>query len=144
MKNGNQQEPSLKQRYLKVFLVVSVYWFCSIGLVFLNKYLLSSDSLKLNAPLFVTWYQCVVAVALCSACYYAARLYPDWFTFPSLSFDHRISREVLPLSFVFVAMITTNNLCLKYVGVSFYYVGRSLTTVFNVVSCVNLLLYCDY
>lgn len=31
-------------------------------------------------------------------------------------------------------MIAFNNLCLKYVGVSFYYVGRSLTTVFNVVS----------
>lgn len=29
-------------------------------------------------------------------------------------------------------MIATNNLCLKYVGVAFYYVGRSLTTVFNV------------
>ena len=29
-------------------------------------------------------------------------------------------------------MITFNNLCLKYVGVSFYYIGRSLTTVFNV------------
>jgi GDP-fucose transporter C1 len=41
--------------------------------------------------------------------------------------------QVLPLSFVFVAMIAFNNLCLKYVGVSFYYVGRSLTTVFNVV-----------
>ena len=42
--------------------------------------------------------------------------------------------QVLPLSIVFVAMIAFNNLCLKYVGVSFYYVGRSLTTVFNVVS----------
>ena len=40
--------------------------------------------------------------------------------------------QVLPLSIVFVAMITFNNLCLKYVGVSFYYIGRSLTTVFNV------------
>ncbi len=39
---------------------------------------------------------------------------------------------MLPLSVVFVAMITFNNLCLKYVGVSFYYIGRSLTTVFNV------------
>ena len=29
-------------------------------------------------------------------------------------------------------MITLNNLCLKNVGVSFYYIGRSLTTVFNV------------
>ena len=42
--------------------------------------------------------------------------------------------QVLPLSIVFVAMISFNNLCLKYVGVAFYYVGRSLSTVFNVVS----------
>ena len=41
--------------------------------------------------------------------------------------------QVLPLTLIFVAMITMNNLCLKYVGVAFYYVGRSLTTVFNVV-----------
>ena len=34
---------------------------------------------------------------------------------------------------MFTLMIATNNLCLKYVGVPFYYVGRSLTTVFNVV-----------
>lgn len=36
-------------------------------------------------------------------------------------------------------MIVTNNLCLKYVGVAFYYVGRSLTTVFNVVLSYILL-----
>lgn len=30
-------------------------------------------------------------------------------------------------------MISFNNLCLKYVDVSFYFIGRSLTTVFNVV-----------
>ena len=30
-------------------------------------------------------------------------------------------------------MITFNNLCLKFVGVSFYYISRSLTTVFNVI-----------
>lgn len=30
-------------------------------------------------------------------------------------------------------MIATNNLCLKYAGITFYYVGRSLTTVFNVI-----------
>lgn len=45
-----------------------------------------------------------------------------------------LSTQVLPLSVVFVGMITFNNLCLKYLGVSFYNVGRSLTTVFNVVS----------
>lgn len=36
-------------------------------------------------------------------------------------------------------MISSNNLCLKYVGVPFYYIGRSLTTVFNVVFSYVLL-----
>lgn len=31
-------------------------------------------------------------------------------------------------------MIVFNNLTLKYLGIAFYNVGRSLTTVFNVVS----------
>ncbi|XP_076328610.1 GDP-fucose transporter nac isoform X2 [Tachypleus tridentatus] len=47
--------------------------------------------------------------------------------------------QVFPLSFIFVGMISFNNFCLKYVGVPFYYVGRSLTTVFNVVLTYFLL-----
>ena len=41
--------------------------------------------------------------------------------------------QVAPLSLVFVGMIAFNNLTLKLLGVAFYNVGRSLTTVFNVV-----------
>ena len=37
-------------------------------------------------------------------------------------------RQVFPLSVVFVGMITFNNLCLKDVGVSFYYIGRYTVT----------------
>jgi len=40
--------------------------------------------------------------------------------------------QVLPLSILFTGMIALNNLALKYVDVAFYYIGRSLTTVFNV------------
>jgi GDP-fucose transporter C1 len=43
-----------------------------------------------------------------------------------------VAKGVLPLSMIFVAMITFNNLCLKYVEVSFYNVARSLSIVFNV------------
>ena len=46
--------------------------------------------------------------------------------------------QVLPVSLVFVGMIVFNNLTLKYLGVAFYNVGRSLTTVFNVVSVSTL------
>ena len=39
----------------------------------------------------------------------------------------------------YVIMITFNNLCLKSVGISFYYISRSLTTVFNVALTYTIL-----
>ncbi|RXM28850.1 C-Jun-amino-terminal kinase-interacting protein 1 [Acipenser ruthenus] len=117
---------------IKITAVVTLYWFISITMVFLNKYLLDSPALKLDAPLFVTFYQCFVTVILCWCISVFARLCPGYVEFPSVRFDPKISRGVLPLSIVFIGMITFNNLCLKYVGVAFYNVGRSLTTVFNV------------
>jgi len=130
---------TLSQQYARIVLAVSAYWVVSISLVFLNKYLLSSDELKLDAPLFVTFYQCLCSVFLCLLCAAISKRFPGLVSFPDMSIDQKLSREVLPLSFVFVGMITFNNLCLKHVGVSFYYVGRSLTTVFNVV-CTYLIL----
>lgn len=132
----NRENPTKWESYKQVITAVSAYWVFSIGLVFLNKYLLSS--VQLDAPLFITWYQCLVTVFLCLMLSKISKNY-GFFKFPSMPIDAKISREVLPLSVVFVAMISFNNLCLKYVGVSFYYVGRSLTTVFNVV-CTYLIL----
>lgn len=63
-------------------------------MVFLNKYLLSSPDLKLDAPLFVTWYQCVVTVALCWACGTLSQSQPHLITFPAFKPDRKISREV--------------------------------------------------
>ncbi|XP_067849654.1 GDP-fucose transporter 1 isoform X2 [Heptranchias perlo] len=117
---------------IKIACVVILYWFISITMVFLNKYLLDSPDLRLDAPLFVTFFQCVVTVLLCCLLNLLAVLCPNVVVFPSIGFDPKISREVLPLSIVFIGMITFNNLCLKYVGVAFYNIGRSLTTVFNV------------
>lgn len=45
----------------------------------------------------------------------------------------------MPVAILFTSMVSTNNLCLKYVPVSFYYIGRSLTTVFNVLLSYALL-----
>ena len=59
-------EPTLLQSYVKIFTVVSLYWFVSITLVFVNKSLLSGAT-KLEAPLFVTFFQCVVTIVACYA-----------------------------------------------------------------------------
>lgn len=128
---------ALEKQYLVIFAAVSSYWVCSISLVFLNKYLLSS--LELDAPLFITFYQCFFSVMLCLICAQLSASFPGYIKFPKMTVDQKLSREVLPLSIIFVAMVTFNNLCLKNVGVSFYYVGRSLTTVFNVI-CTYLIL----
>lgn len=117
-------------RALKIAAVVALYWFISITMVFLNSYLL--DNRELDAPLFVTFYQCAVTVGLCWLMQLLSGFCPGIVDFPMVKFDLKTSREVLPLTVVFISMITFNNLCLKKVGVAFYTIGRSLTTVFNV------------
>ncbi|CAD6995041.1 unnamed protein product [Ceratitis capitata] len=112
----------------------------SICTVFVNKLLLSSDTVNLDAPLFVCWFQCLLTACLCGLLSMLGRRYPNVITFPAGNpFDIDTFRKILPLSILFTLMVGTNNLCLKYVGVAFYYIGRSLTIVFNVVLTYTLL-----
>ena len=48
--------------------VVASYWVISISMVYLNKILMSNDGISIPAPLFVTWYQCVITVLICWLC----------------------------------------------------------------------------
>jgi GDP-fucose transporter C1 len=117
-----------------VAAVVATYWLVSISLVFVNKLLLTEGA-SIPAPLFVTWFQCLVTWAICAALGVAGRsAAPGSFLsqFPPVTYDLAIARKLLPLSLVFVGMVTFNNLALQYVEVSFYQVARSLTIVFNV------------
>mmetsp|Transcript_5655 Transcript_5655/g.11973 ORF Transcript_5655/g.11973 Transcript_5655/m.11973 type:complete len:351 (+) Transcript_5655:340-1392(+) len=137
--------------------VVATYWFVSISMVYLNKVLMSSEAVSIQAPLFITWFQCVVTTIIC---WVAGRVSEGiakraeslpltgddqldskgraqakgfFAQFPKAEYNPDIGKKVLPLSFIFVGMITFNNLCLKWVEVSFYNIARSLTIVFNVV-----------
>lgn len=129
---------SLASRYTQIFLVVCLYWFISISMVFVNKSLLSGHT-NFSAPFFVTWFQCVVSVLGCYTLSSVSSILPGLSNFPPLKINWKVCKKVLPLSIVFVSMITFNNMCLQKVGVSFYYVGRSLTTVFNVLMTFILL-----
>ncbi|KAL9181923.1 hypothetical protein ACHAXT_012266 [Thalassiosira profunda] len=133
--------------------VVATYWVVSISMVYLNKVLMSNEGISIPAPLFVTWYQCVVTVLICwlaglcgQRARGTARYMPvsagegepadapkSFFAqFPKAEYLVGQAKAIFPLSLVFVGMITFNNLCLKHVEVSFYNVARSLTIVFNV------------
>ena len=114
-------------------------------MVYLNKALMSSDVFNLGgAPLFLTFCQCSVTTTIC---YVLGRLggggdgsaadASGWLAqFPRVHVDLPKAKSIMPLSVVFVGMITFNNLCLKWVEVSFYNVARSLT-IGERCTCVN-------
>lgn len=135
MTSGDKKKfRSLASKYLEIAIVVTSYWIVSISMVFLNKKLLSGKDINLNAPLFVTFFQCSISALICLLAAGLSNVSPGFQKLCPVKIELKpnVSIAVLPLSIIFVAMITFNNLCLKYVGVAFYFVGRSLTTVFNV------------
>ncbi|XP_012281219.1 GDP-fucose transporter 1 [Orussus abietinus] len=133
-------ENGLLSKYIHIGFVVALYWIVSILTVFVNKALLSSETINLDAPLFVTWFQCVVSAVVCIILSLLSQWYPQYIHFPrGHPFSLDTAKKILPLSMLFAGMIASNNLCLKHVGVAFYYIGRSLTTVFNVIFTYTVL-----
>jgi solute carrier family 35 (GDP-fucose transporter), member C1 len=119
---------------MEILRVVSMYWIVSISMVYLNKYLVTgSTGTAIPAPLFLTWFQCAVTVLICWACGTVTQKKQAKSAFAGIKFNPHQSRQVAPLSAIFVGMIAMNNLCLQRVEVSFYNVARSLTLLFNVV-----------
>lgn len=84
----------------------------------------------------MTWFQCIISTIICVTTTFLSHKFPRLFPFnlpKAEPFTWSTVKNVIPLSILFTTMISTNNLCLRYVSVSFYYVGRSLTTIFNVI-----------
>lgn len=124
--------------------VIALYWLVSISMVYLNKVVLSNKDASIPAPLFITWFQCAITCLICivlgivgeNSRKLGRSLFSDY---PIVSYNFESGMRVLPLSIVFVGMISFNNICLKYVEVSFYNVARSLSIVFNVIFTYYLL-----
>ena len=137
----DEKEYSLCMAYLKIAVVVLLYWTVSISMVFLNNYLLSESSLNLDVPLFLAWFQCVIsyAITIVGSALFSGRSSPGGLLIAPIDFRWARLWKISPLSLAFVAMIAFNNLCLKNVGVAFYFVGRSLSIVFNVILTYYLL-----
>merc|ERR1719273_533009 len=120
-------------------MAVIFYWCCSLSLVFLNKYVMVGDVINLDAPLFMSWTQFAITVVCCAILGRIGRYFKPFSFFPPFEYNLSIARKVLPLTLVFLGMIVFNNLCLKYVEVSFYQVARSMTIVCNIVLTYLLL-----
>eukprot|EP00823_Brevimastigomonas_motovehiculus_P007267 TRINITY_DN6282_c0_g1_i1.p1 TRINITY_DN6282_c0_g1~~TRINITY_DN6282_c0_g1_i1.p1 ORF type:complete len:339 (-),score=39.41 TRINITY_DN6282_c0_g1_i1:102-1118(-) len=112
-----------------IFLTVSFYIVISISVVLLNKYLFCGQ-LGIDAPLFLTWTQFVITTLV----FLVLNPFRIWIPLiPKFEYHLSTAIEVLPLTLLFLGMISFNNLCLKYVEVTFYQVARALTIVFNII-----------
>lgn len=46
--------------------------------------------------------------------------------FPQVEYNFSLGAKIMPLTFLFAMMLVFNNICLKYVQITFYQVARSL------------------
>ncbi|KAJ5073823.1 gdp-fucose transporter 1 [Anaeramoeba ignava] len=128
-KTESEYEKNIKM----VTMTVSFYFIISMTVVFLNKYLLSNSKFEFNGALFMTWYQLIVSLFCILIISVLRPHYPIFDFMPKLEFEIEKAKKVSIVTVFFIGMVGLNNLCLKYVSVSFYQVARSLTVVFNIV-----------
>jgi len=136
VRNEVSKEMELRNQTFRIITVVVFYFFVSISLVFLNKNIMLED---FEFPIFITWCQLVIAL-LCVVIF--GELGKSWkpaSIFPPFELDTNVAKQVLPLTLVYVGMISFNNLCLLYVEVTFYQVVRSLTVVFTIIFTYSIL-----
>jgi len=114
-----------------VLFAMSFYMIVSIALVFANKFVLNDA--QMDAPIFLTWTQVVIAVICCAVLAFLKKYVAVLSFFPDFEYDRTRAKAVMPLSLIFVGMVLFNNLCLKYVEVSFYQIARSLTILCQIV-----------
>ncbi|KAF7729525.1 hypothetical protein EC973_004199 [Apophysomyces ossiformis] len=113
-----------------IVAVVTFYFIISLSVVFLNKYIM--DGMQFKFALFVTWYQLVVALVLLLIWAHLGKTNSLFSIIPPYEFNTITAKKVAPLTFIYVMMLALNNLCLKYVEITFYQVARSLSINFTV------------
>ncbi|KAJ1472409.1 hypothetical protein T484DRAFT_1914717 [Baffinella frigidus] len=116
----------------KVVLAVSFYFFTSLSLTFLNKCILT----QFPFPLFVTAFQLVVAWAMLWAFGWAGQYCTPLAFAPPPEFDLSVAAAVLPVTVLYVGMLSMTNYCLRFVDVSFYQLPA-----FQKGCLINLVLY---
>jgi GDP-fucose transporter C1 len=122
----------VRKQTIQSALAVTFYMVVSIGLVFLNRIVLTDREEKAGA-LFMSWYQFIVAyVAIIIITTFFPNV-PLLNLFPPLKYQWNVVVKVIPVSVAYLLMIGLNNKCLEYVSVSGYQIVRSLTIAFNII-----------
>eukprot|EP00741_Cyanophora_paradoxa_P017420 tig00020965_g16829.t1 len=122
----------MKPETQRIAMAVAFYFSTSLCVVFLNKYVMNYADVKFPHPLFITWFQLLVALFMIVVLGEMSRSVQALSFMPRFEFSLDKAKAVTPLTIIYVAMLAMNNLCLQYVEVSFYQVVRSLNICFNI------------
>lgn len=103
-------------------------------MIFSNKYLVGGRFSEIDVSLFVAWVQCLIAVMMAVVITWVRRRFLDHdVSLPPINMKVIRNKDFIMVIFMFTAMLSFNNLCLKHVGVAFFQVARSMTLIFTVV-----------
>ncbi|KNC82990.1 hypothetical protein SARC_04738 [Sphaeroforma arctica JP610] len=108
-----------------VTYAVARYFLASWLLTYANQYFFGDEHDLDSFALFMTWFQCAASM---SVFYFAPFLNMG----PAFKLDPTVSREILPLSTVFIFMLLTNVYAIHHGEDTFYPVARSLTVILTV------------
>ena len=117
-----------------VVAAVSFYFVTSLSTVLFNKIIMSNY--EFPYPLFISWFQFVVALFCIGIMSFVGSLYPSINVMAGVSsndFNYHSFRKILPLTALYISMICFSNLTLQWSQVSFYQIARSLTIVFSMI-----------
>jgi GDP-fucose transporter C1 len=70
-------------------------------MIFLNKYLLNSNELKFDAPMFVTWYQCLFSIFVYLIWYLASKIFPKRVNFFPFAINFQTCIQVILISKIY-------------------------------------------
>lgn len=136
-------EISNVSKYVQIVFVVLFYWVTSISMTFANKYLVGNKFTDISddITMFVAWAQCAVTVSIVYVIYGFKRyiLRNKDTVLPSLKSSIIFEMNMILMILCFSIMLFLNNLTLKFVGISFFQIARSLTLVFTVIFTYFLL-----
>ena len=127
-----------KKQTTQAAFAVAFYMIVSIGLVFLNRLVLTNKTEKAGG-LFISWYQFVVAYFIMIFISVFCQKVPVLNIFPPIKYKMSVMIKIVPVSVCYLLMIGFNNKCLEYVSVSGYQIVRSLTIIFNIILSYLLL-----
>ncbi|KAL9644217.1 hypothetical protein ABK040_005678 [Willaertia magna] len=124
---------------LRIVFVVVFYFIISISTVYLNKYIMDLGPYTFHFPLTMTWIQLVIAL-LCIFITYSLNRKIHFLNFlPNFEYNLETSLQILPLSIIYVGMLSLTNLCLDYSDIHLFHTSRSISICFTAIFTFLLL-----